>query len=201
MTLIVQANRSMLLLIDLQSKLVPATVSSSRCLEQAQLLIEAARTLDVPILASEHCPGGIGKMVPLLRNQLEDKEIAPKLHFDASAEPAVMAKLSKLDRQKIIVAGMETHVCVLQTILGLKGRGFDPVLVADATSSRTTLSRDLAIERMRHHGIEIVSTEMVIFEWLGVAGTPAFKTLLPMIKAGRVDPPAAASSQINRNDQ
>lgn len=191
----------MLLLIDLQSKLVPATTSATLCLEQARLLIEAARTLSVPIRASEHCPEGIGKMVPTLRDQLEDDEILSKVHFDASVEPAFMASLDRRDRPKIVVAGMETHVCVLQTVLGLKGRGFDPVLVADATSSRTILSRELAIDRMRHHGIDIVSTEMVIFEWIRVAGTPAFKKLLPMIKTGKVDPPRGASGRFEREGQ
>lgn len=187
--MLIETNRSLLLLIDLQLKLVPAIVSATACLDHVKLLIRAARLLDVPILASEHCPDQIGETTPILRADLDDKEILPKTHFDGSAEPQISARFDQLERSSIIVVGAETHVCVLQTVLGLKGRGYTPMLVADATSSRTSASRDLAIERMRHHGIEIVSTEMVIFEWLRVAKTPAFKALLPMIKTGKVDSP------------
>jgi nicotinamidase-related amidase len=185
--LLIQANRSVLLLIDLQSRLLPAIADASSCLDQAQLLLVAARELDVPVRASEHCPSGIGRTVADIRDRLEPEEILEKSHFDGSVEPAFLDSLGALDRPTIVVAGTEAHVCVLQTVLGLKGRGFEPVLVADATASRTTGSRDVAIERMRGHGVEIVTTEMVLFEWLGAGGTPAFKTLLPMIKAGKVE--------------
>ncbi len=112
-----------------------------------------------------------------------------KTHFDASAEPAFRANLDELNRPTIVVLGVEAHVCVLQTVLGLKARGYHPVLVADAISSRTLMSRDAAIDRMRQNGVEILTTEMVIFEWLRAAETPAFKALLPMIKAGKPIPP------------
>ncbi len=183
--LMIEASRSILLLVDLQSKLTPAIADVQPCLDKAGLLLSAARTLDVPVLATEHCPGSIGVTVSALRDHLNTEEIFSKTHFDASAEAPFLAGLKKHDRPTIVVAGTETHVCVLQTVLGLKGRGLNPVLVADATSSRTLFSRDSAIERMRHHGIDIVTSEMVIFEWLQVGGTPAFKKLLPAIKAGR----------------
>lgn len=185
--MIIQANRSVLLLIDLQSKLVPAIDGAECCLEQCQLLLSAARVLDIPIRTSEHCPASVGPTVPDLQDRLAADEILSKDHFDGSAEPAFLKNLSALNRPTVVVGGMEAHVCVLQTVLGLKDRGFEPVLVADATSSRIRSSHKLAVERMRHHGVDIVSTEMVIFEWLKIAGTPAFKKLLPMIKSGKVD--------------
>ena len=85
------------------------------------------------------------------------------------------------------VAGMEAHVCVLQTVLGLKAVGYEPVVVADAIASRQSESRDLAISRMRKHGVDIVNAEMVIFEWLEVGDSRAFKDVLPMIKSGSAD--------------
>ncbi len=183
----IEASRSILLLVDIQSKLAPAIADAAPCLDKTGLLLNAARTLNVPVRATEHCPGSIGETVAALRECLEPEEIFSKTHFNAGAEAPFLASLKKHDRPTIVVAGMETHVCVLQTVLGLKGRGLDPVLVADATSSRAISSRDLAIERMRYHGIDIVSVEMVIFEWLRVAGTSAFKKLLPTIKAGRIE--------------
>lgn len=185
--MIIQANRSVLLLIDLQSKLVPAVADAELCINRCKMLLKAARTLDVPVRASEHCPGSIGGTVPDLGDHLLPDEVVAKSHFDGSAEMAFMESIDALERSTIVIGGAETHVCVLQTVLGLKGKGYDPVLVADATSSRDNASRDLAIDRMRHHGIDIVSSEMVIFEWLNVANTPAFKNLLPMIKSGRAD--------------
>lgn len=185
--MLVQANRSVLLLVDLQSKLVPAIEDAAFCLEQCRMLQGAAQILDVPIRATEHCPASVGLTVSDLRDHLAPEEIHSKSHFDGSAEPAILEDLRRLDRPTIVVGGMEAHVCVLQTVLGLKGRGFDPVLVADAAASRKSSSHTLAIERMRHHGVDIVSTEMVMFEWLKRAGTPEFKKLLPMIKSGKAD--------------
>lgn len=181
----IHAENSVLLLVDLQARLMPAISDALTCLNQCRLLLKSARMLDVPVRATEHCPAGIGRSVPELIEDLQPGEIFPKISFDASAEASLMSSIEKLERSTIVVAGTEAHVCVLQTVLGLKGRGYDPVLVADAVASRHALSRALAIDRLRHHGVDIVSTEMVIFEWLKIAGTPSFKKLLPMIKSGR----------------
>lgn len=185
--MLVKADRSVLLLIDLQSKLAPAIHQADRCLAQCRLLLAAARRLEIPVLASEQYPAGIGKTVAALRDRLDPGEIIEKVHFDGSAEPVLYQALLALDRPTIIIGGMEAHVCVLQTALGLKAKGLEPVIVADATSSRLPEARDLAISRMRHHRIDIVNTEMVLFEWLRVADTPAFRDLLPMIKSGEAD--------------
>ena len=82
----------------------------------------------------------------------------------------------------IVICGMEAHVCVLQSALGLKVLGFAPVVVADAVASRRPESREVALQRMRAHDIEIVTAEMVVFEWLREAGTPAFKAILPLVR-------------------
>ena len=95
--------------------------------------------------------------------------------------------LATLGRKTAVVAGMEAHVCVLQTVLGLKAGGYQPVVVADAIASRQPSSRELAISRMRDHGVDIVNAEMVMFEWLKVGDSKAFKDLLPLIKSGSAD--------------
>jgi nicotinamidase-related amidase len=185
--LLVDVSQSLLLFIDLQSKLAPAIDQAEACLSRCQLLLAAARRLDVPIFATEHCPASVGNTVPILGDKLAPSEILEKRHFNAVLEPAVNQALARQPRRMIVVAGMEAHVCVLQTVLGLKQAGYSPVLVADAVGSRAPCSRDLAIERMRHRGIDIVNAEMVLFEWLEVGGTEAFRDLLPMIKSGSVD--------------
>jgi len=185
--LLVDVSRSLLLFIDLQTKLVPAVDQAEACLARCRLLLCAARRLDVPILATEHCPSGVGPTVPSLRKDLDPSEIVEKSHFNGAAEGSLDHRLGTHGRRTIVVAGMEAHVCVLQTVLGLKAQSYEPVVVADAIASRQPASRDLAIKRMRHHGVDIVNAEMVAFEWLKVAGTEAFKDILPMIKSGSVD--------------
>ncbi|MGI9420696.1 MAG: isochorismatase family protein [Geminicoccaceae bacterium] len=184
MPLLIEASRSVLLLIDLQTKLAPAVEGREACIARCRLLLAAARRLEVPVLATEHCPGSVGPTVPELRNDLGPSEIVEKRHFNGAAEEALDRALAAAGRSVVVVAGMEAHVCVQQTIFGLKTAGYQSVLVADAIGSREASSRELAIERMRHHGVDIVNAEMVLFEWLKVGDTKAFKDLLPMIKSG-----------------
>lgn len=185
--MLVNASKSLLLLIDLQTKLAPAVDQAEACLSRCRLLLTAARKLKVPILVTEHCPSRVGPTVPSLRQQLDPSELIEKRHFNGMSEPSLGEALTTLARRTIVVAGMEAHVCVLQTVLGLKAGGYEPVVVADAVGSRRASSRDLAVDRMRHHDVDIVNTEMVLFEWLEAADTDAFKEILPMIKSGSVD--------------
>ena len=185
--MLVDANRSVLLLIDAQTKLAPAVDQPEACLARCRLLLEAARRLDVPILATEHCPSRVGPTLPPLRDRLDLSEIVEKRHFNGMAEAALTDALAAHKRETVVVAGMEAHVCVLQTTLGLKAAGYAPVVVADAIASRHPASRDLAISRMRHHDIDVINTEMALFEWLKVGDSEAFKDLLPLIKTGSID--------------
>ena len=184
--MIVQANRSLLLFIDLQSKLAPAVDGADACLARCRLLLAVARRLEVTVLATEHCSSRVGPTVAVLRDQLDPSEIIEKRHFNGALEPAFEQALSGSGRRQVVVAGMEAHVCVLQTVLGLKSSGYEPYLVADAIGSRQPESRLLAIERMRDHGVDIVNAEMVMFEWLKVGDSDAFRDVLPLIKSGSV---------------
>ena len=185
--MLVDANQSLLLIIDTQTKLAPAVDGADACLAACRLLLVAARRLDVPILVTEHCSDGVGPTVPALRDHLKPGEIVEKRHFNGASEPALDHALAASARKTVVVAGMEAHVCVLQTVLGLKAGGYQPVVVADAIASRQPSSRELAISRMRDHGVDIVNAEMVMFEWLKVGDSKAFKDLLPLIKSGSAD--------------
>lgn len=185
--LLIEANRSVLLFIDVQTKLVPAINEAEACLSRCRLLLAGARKLGVPTLATEHCPESVGLTVTTLRDQLDPSEIFEKRHFNGTSEAPLGQALAALGRKTVVVAGMEAHVCVLQTVLGLKTCGYEPVVVADAVSSRRPTSKELALARLRHHRVDIVETEMVLFEWLQVAGTADFKELLPLIKSGSAD--------------
>jgi nicotinamidase-related amidase len=171
-----------LVLIDLQERLMPAMEGPAHVVARCGILIEAARRLDAPVLATRQYPRGLGALVEPLAGALRPEECHDKLAFSAFAEPAVREEMLRLGRDQFVVAGVEAHVCVLQTALDLLAEGYGVAVVADAVASRREESRALALERLRRHGAEIVNTEMVVFEWLGRAGTDDFRALSPLIR-------------------
>lgn len=180
--MLIRASESLLLIVDAQERLAPAVAESPSVIARIGLLLRAARLFDVPVLATEHYSAGIGGTVEPLAALLRDGERFEKIHFSAPAEPGFLDTIAATGRRRIVACGMETHVCVLQTVLGLRQAGFDCCLAADAAGSRRETDRALGIERMRGHGVEIVTSEMVVFEWLHRAGTPVFKEALKLIR-------------------
>ncbi len=172
------APNSLLLLIDLQARLLPVIAGGEDVLRNAVRLAAAARRLSVPLLFTEQYPHGLGATVPELG--AAPGEVAEKTTFDACGAPGFTARLAP--DHAVIVAGTEAHVCVLQTVLGLIGAGRRVAVVADAIGSRTADNRTAALARMAHHGAEIVTSEMVLFEWLGDARHPAFREIQALIK-------------------
>ncbi|MGH6943575.1 MAG: hydrolase [Geminicoccaceae bacterium] len=179
---LIEAARSALLVVDVQQNLAPAMHEAEACLESCHLLVEAARRLDIPVLATEQYPKGLGPTVPELAALLPRERTFAKQRFSCAADPKIRAALTALGRFQVMICGIEAHVSVLQSALGLKALGLRPVVVADAIASRLPQARELALARLRAHGVEIVNAEMVVFEWLREAGTPDFKALIPLIK-------------------
>jgi nicotinamidase-related amidase len=182
MTHTLESRRSLLLIVDVQERLAPAIPDAPRVVANAERLIQGARRLDVPVTATEQYTKGLGHSVGELRARLADDERFEKTCFDATREPGPRAHLAALGRDQAVVLGTEAHVCVLQTALGCLGLGLTPWVVADAAASRETMDRDLAFARLRQAGAQVVSTEMVLFEWLEQAATDAFRDLLPLIR-------------------
>ena len=168
-----------LLLIDFQARLMPAIADGDRVVANAERLARAARLMAVPTLATEENPTGIGGTIDRLASY--PSLTLAKMHFDATAEANFWPAMPP-GRKTFVVAGCEAHVCVLQTVLGLLARQAKVALVVDATGSRTHDNRQAAIRRMRRHGAEIVTTEMVIFEWLRTADNPRFREGLALVK-------------------
>ena len=173
---------SLLLVVDIQQKLAPAIHDSERVVANSVRLLDGARQLGVPAFVSEQYIKGLGPSLEAIRTAAVDARFFEKTHFSCAAEPGVIDLLRAAKRPQIILTGTEAHVCVLQTAFGLLAAGFEVYLVADAASSRTPENRSAAVERMRAAGIGIVTTEMVLFEWLHQAGTDDFRQLLPLIK-------------------
>jgi nicotinamidase-related amidase len=172
--MIIEAERSCLLLVDFQGRLAPAIAEAEQSVAAARRLALAARLLGVPVIASEQNPQGLGPTIDALRDLPE--LVVAKTSFDASGELELQ---EALDEER---DGWEAHVCVLQTAFGLKRNGFAPIVVADAVGSRQPANRAAALERLARHGIEIVTSEMVIFEWLQDCEHPRFREVLALIK-------------------
>ncbi|MCP4328260.1 MAG: isochorismatase family protein [Alphaproteobacteria bacterium] len=181
--MLMKPDRSSLLVIDLQEKLVPAIEDGVRVVANATTLVNAAERLGIPVTVTEHCPDRIGHTVPGLRAAVADGSVISKVHFSGLAEPTLDERFRALGRDRIIVAGTETHVCVLQTTMDIKAAGYRPCLVVDATGTRHGIDKETAIARLRSEGVDVVTTEMVLFEWCERGDTALFQSVLPLIKA------------------
>ncbi len=177
------ASSAMLLVVDVQAGLARAVDASALRIHRTRLLLEAAHRLAVPVLVSEHYPEGLGHTDPRLTPLLDRARVLGKRAFSCWREPALRSAIEAAGRRQLVVCGMETHVCVLQTALDLAAAGFATSLAADAAGSRREEDRALGLERARSHGVDIVTSEMVVFEWLERGEGDAFKALIPLIKA------------------
>jgi nicotinamidase-related amidase len=174
--MLLDAQRSLLLAIDLQEKMLPAIADHDLVLRNCEWLIRAAQKIGVTVAAIEQYPKGLGSLVPTIRELLPPAAVAAKTRFSCVSAKC-LSELPGSDRAQVVIIGVETHVCVLQTALDLYHEGKEVYIVADCVGSRHPIDRDLALARMRQEGVRIVSREMVVFEWLGEANTSLFKTV------------------------
>lgn len=172
--MLMNRDKSSLLVVDIQERLLPHMHDWQRLLDNAIWLVKVAQRLQIPVLASEQYPKGIGRTHPDLAALIPSAAIAEKLHFSCAAARCLDG-LAGSERRQVVITGIESHVCVLQTALELRWQGKEVFVVADAVASREPANRELALARMRAHGVEIVAREMVAFEWLGRAGTDEFR--------------------------
>lgn len=174
--MLMNRDQSVLLVVDIQERLLPHINEGQAVLDNAVWLVKVAQRLGVPVMVSEQYPKGIGPTVAVLRGLTFPEGVAEKLHFSCVAAKC-LDRLPGCERPQVVVAGTESHVCVLQTVLDLRAQGREVFVVADAVGSRRPSDKALALERMRSHGVQIVSREMVAFEWLKQAGTDEFRSI------------------------
>jgi nicotinamidase-related amidase len=174
---LLRAGDSLLLIIDVQARLAPHVHEHDRVIDNCEWLAGVAEVVDVPVLVSEHCPEGIGPTVERLRARIAEESVMRKVHFSCVSEPSCNARIDATGRTQIVIAGMEAHVCVMQTAIELAAAGKQVFLVADAVSSRDPQDAARAIARMQRNGVEIVSREMVLFEWAHRGETEQFRKL------------------------
>jgi len=156
-----------LIVIDVQERLAPAIAAAPRVVARIAALIEKAKESGLPILASEQYSQGLGATVPALRRLLAAEDVIEKIHFAASREAAFTQALHARGIRHAVIVGMEAHVCVLQTALGLLAQGLTVTLVRDAVASRAELNRDAALARLVRAGARLSDSAAVMAEWAG----------------------------------
>jgi hypothetical protein len=182
MTLRMKSDDCLFLMIDIQQKLAPAMLNGEEAIALNYKLLQAVQKLGLPYIVSEQYSKGIGHTVDLLAPLIDPQNTFEKISFSCLAEPRLKKAIQETKRKQVVVSGMESHVCVLQTVLDLIEEGYHVFVVENAVSSRTFENKISALERMRQAGAQIVTFEMVVFEWLERAGNENFKSLLPLIK-------------------
>jgi nicotinamidase-related amidase len=173
-----------LIVVDIQEKLLPPIWEKERLVRNAQLLIRLAGILKIPALVTTQYNKGLGNTVPEVASLLPDTPTVDKLMFSCFGSDVFCSLLKRLPGQRttVLLCGMETHICVMQTALGALREGYLVHVASDAVASRTELNWRIGLERMRAAGAILSSTEMIIYELLRSSGAPAFKELLPYLK-------------------
>jgi len=180
----VDSDDSALLVIDIQERLLAAMPSeiSKKVIRNTGILIEASKVFKMPQVFSEQYRKGLGPTVSSLTDRLDSTGSFEKLHFDCLKDSEIKERIDKTGKRTVIIAGMETHVCVFQTALSLLENDYNVIIATDAVSSRRKHEWQIALFTMEKAGAKIYSTETIVFMLLEKAGTPEFKKLSPMFK-------------------
>jgi nicotinamidase-related amidase len=177
----IAADNTTLLIVDVQEKLLPLIPETPRLMLNAEILIDVARLLDVPIRVTEQYPQGLGPTAEPLAAKLPQARPAKKA-FSCCGADGLVASLDRPHRPWVLLAGIETHVCVSQTAFDLLAAGFHVILPADALASRFTMDHDYALQRLRTMGAVVTTVEAVTFEWVRTAGHPEFKAFSKLVQ-------------------
>lgn len=176
-----EAADSVLLVIDLQERLMNAMKDSERVLNNTNLLLATAKQFGIPVIVTEQYPRGLGSTVPEIKENLPEHSYIEKVSFSSCID-SFMNTIAALKRKTFIVAGTETHVCVFQTVRDLVAAGYDVQVVSDAVCSRFDFNYLNGLDLMKDAGAVVTNTETVVFDLLGCAGTPEFKAISPLVK-------------------
>jgi len=174
--MLMDKKNSLLLVIDVQERLAPTVSETREVINNSKKLIEIAQILKIPYIYTEQYPKGLGETIFDIKS-VANKEACSKIEFSCAKNSDILKSIKACKKQQIIITGVETHICVLQTAMDLKAKGFDVFVVSDATSSRENLEHVFALHRLAKNEIDVVTFEMVVFEWLEKAGTEEFKII------------------------
>ncbi|MBR6127661.1 isochorismatase family protein [bacterium] len=180
---ILNENDSLLFVIDVQDKLLNAAFNKEVLKNKAEIMVKAANILNIPIIVTEQYPKGLGETIPEIKNVYSEKFFPyEKSSFSALDEESIFDALKNYDRHQIVVLGIETHICINQTVNTLIELGYDVSIICDACGSRSSFEHNAGVDRMREDGAHILTTEIALFEWLKTSKHPHFKEIQALIK-------------------
>ena len=168
--------------VDIQERLFPHIHQHELLEKNTKILVQGLKALGVPFLISEQYKKGLGDTLAEIKELVADDPHFEKMAFSCCDDPQFMESLETSTKRTVILAGMETHICMLQTAIDLKERGYHPVIVEDCVSSRTAENKRIALERLRCEGVTVTSYESILFELCRIAGTDAFKIISKLVK-------------------
>jgi nicotinamidase-related amidase len=174
--------KSIGVVIDIQEKLVPAMEESMTLVDNSKKLIQGMQILGLPLLVTQQYSKGLGETIAEVKELISDFQHIEKKDFSCFDEPVFAEKLALSGASNVIICGIESHVCVLQTAVDLKAAGYNPIVVMDCVSSRSFDNVDLAAERFRMEGITMTSYESILFELTRSAGAAEFKEISKLVK-------------------
>lgn len=173
---------SLLLIIDVQEKLVNA-LDKDIIVKRVTNLVKSARLLNIPVVATEQYPKGLGATVETVSAEFqENTPVFEKTSFNALEADGVLEKIKSLNKKQIVICGIETHICVHQTAAALLREGYEVYVIKDACASRSKYEFKQGIELMASNGVKVSCVEIVLFEWLKTAKNPCFKEIQALIK-------------------
>jgi nicotinamidase-related amidase len=178
----IHKEKAVLLLIDFQERIFPAINEHEKLSRNVPILIEGMKALDIPVFVTEQYVKGLGPTIQEIADKIQGLERIEKASFSCCDEPRFMMELASSGKDIVIIAGIESHVCVLQTVIDLQENGFHPVVVEDCISSRKPNDKLMAIERMRKEGVIITTYEAILFELLRYSGGDTFKAISRLVK-------------------
>lgn len=173
---------TVLLIVDIQEKLAAVMTEKDKVVRNNLHLIELAKMINMPVMVTEQYPKGLGPTVADIKNALPFYRPVEKMTFDCCGQPPFLEELKEHNKRNVVLTGMETHICVLQTCIGLLKGGINVHIVQDAVCSRTRENWKTGVEFMREAGAVVTSTETALFQLLKVAGTEEFKKISQRIK-------------------
>ena len=173
---------TVLLIVDIQEKLAAVMTEKDKVVRNNLHLIELAKMIKMPVMVTEQYPRGLGATVKDIRDALPFYRPVEKMTFDCCGQPPFLEELKEHNKRNVVLTGMETHICVLQTCIGLLKGGINVHIVQDAVCSRTRENWKTGVEFMREAGAVVTSTETTLFQLLKVAGTEEFKKISQRIK-------------------
>ncbi len=170
------------LVIDMQEKLLPHMHNAKSVTASCLTMVKGLRALNVPIVVTQQYTKGLGNSIPELNEAIGNFSYIEKLTFSCYREPSFIKVMNRTGKRNVVIMGIESHICVLQTALDLLYNNFNPVIVSDAISSRKEQDKEVAMGRMRDVGCIMTTTESILFELCRIAGTPEFKEISKLVK-------------------